>query len=393
MKRTWMILFAAMMIADSALAQGRGPGGPGGPGGGRPPGGLGDLLRGLGRGGGGSGDWQQRMQEMARQQGMTFNEAPTLRMSLFEVVQRIGGPEAEAVLLGELNATNRGSEVVELDKLLEKMAGNKYKEEVLMAAHAVLEQESLEPTGFRVDARGNDMLWGLLRKYEDKTFSPQAQAMIVNDEGRFNRGARDYLQYVLGENIMEIYVQLYDDADLELSDDTRRSIREAAGRYMGSNDAANQIVTSRFKEVMDQLAAQAAEPEPAEGEARDRRRGGSDPKRTAEYYLGRLVSTREREVTAETIAGRQALLGQFRTTTSDPEVTAMMDKVGERLGAMAADPSKIRELPRFSLRERSEGGGEGGSLRDRFRNRGGGDRNPGGGGPGNGGARPRPGGQ
>ena len=70
-----------------------------------------------------------------------------------------------------------------------------------------------------------------------------------------------------------------------------------------------------------------------------------------------------------------------------------MDKVGERLGAMAADPSKIRELPRFSLRERSEGGGEGGSLRDRFRNRGGGDRNPGGGGPGNGGARPRPGGQ
>ena len=180
MKRTWMILLATMMIADSALAQGRGPGGPGGPGGGRPPGGLGDMLRGLGRGGGGSGDFQQRFQEMARQQGMTFNEAPTLRMSLFEVVQRIGGPKAEAVLLGELNATNRGSEVVELDKLLEKMAGNKHKEAVLMAAHAVLEQESLEPTGFRVDARGNDMLWGLLRKYEDKTFSPQAQAMIVD---------------------------------------------------------------------------------------------------------------------------------------------------------------------------------------------------------------------
>ena len=286
------------------------------------------------------------------QSGITFNEAPTLRMSLFEVVDRIGGPKAEEILLGELNATLRGAEVVFLDLLLEKKFGEKYKTDVVQAAQAILLEETIEDTGFRSDRRGADQLWGLLRKYEDKTFADQAQGMLVNDEGGFNRGARDYLNFVLGENIMFVYQGLYESPDI--TDDTKRSIREAAGRYMGQNDAANAIVTSRFKEVMDELANQPAAPAEGEEGGRGRGRGGSNPRRTAEYYLGRLPDL-GREVTAEGIAGRQKLLGNFRSTTNDPEMVTMMDKVGERLNAMATDPAKARELPRFSLRERPEG--------------------------------------
>jgi len=357
MKNIWLIAVLSLVIAETSWGQQR-PGG-GRPGGGGPGGGgLGDFFRNGGadmlRGmqGGGGGDWQSRIQGMMSQRGMTFNEAPTLRMSLFEVVDRIGGPKAEGILIGELNATLRGAEVVFLDQLLTKKFGDKYQKDVINAAQAILLEETIEDTGFRSDARGTDQLWGLLRKYEDKTFADQAQGMLVNDEGGFNRGARDYLNFVLGENIMYVYQELYEGSDV--TDDTRRSIREAAGRYMGENDAANAIVTSRFQEVMDELANQPAEPAEGQEGGRGRGRGGSNPRRTAEYYLGRLPEM-GREVSAEEIAGRQKLLGNFRSTTNDPEMVAMMDKVGERLNAMAADPTKVRELPRFSLRERPEG--------------------------------------
>ena len=110
--------------------------------------------------------------------------------------------------------------------------------------------------------------------------------------------------------------------------------------------------------------------EPAEGEEGGRGRGRRDPvasaRDSARGYLEALAQPQDRS--AESIAGRKALLGSLRVTTSDTEVIAMMDKVDERLTALA-DPEKAKNLRGFSLGGRDSGGfGRGG---DQGRGRGG----------------------
>ncbi|SVE47162.1 uncharacterized protein METZ01_LOCUS500016, partial [marine metagenome] len=167
------------------------------------------------------------------------------------------------------------------------------------------------------------------------------------------RQASEYLQRHLKDDIMPIYQEIY--ANPELDAGTRREIAIEAGRRMGENAAANSIVIARFTGAMNGLANPPEQP--AEGEGGQRR---GDPRADgigkARYYLERLVQGRD--LTAQSIAGRQSLLASFRATTADAEVVTMMDKVGERLNTMAADPNK--RLPNFSLRSQREGGQRGG---------------------------------
>ncbi len=294
-----------------------------------------------------------RMVERARQSGVTFNEAPTMRMSIFDVVERIGGARAEAILARQLEVTARGAEIVHLDGNLERIAGDKYREDVLAAVKAVLANPPELDTGMRVDERGTVALWGLLRKYEDNSFVDFAKTMLVDENGRLHRQAREYLQRHLKDDIMPVYQEIY--ANPNLNDGTRREIAIEAGRRMGENAAANAIVVARFTEAMNSLANPPEQP--AEGEGRQRR---GDPRADsigkARYYLERLAQGRD--LTAQSIAGRQALLASFRAATADAEVVTMMDKVGERLNTMAADPTK--RLPGFSLRSQRQGGQRGG---------------------------------
>ena len=298
------------------------------------------------------GEDPNRMLERARQSGMTFNEAPTMRMSIFDVVERVGGARAEAILAAQLNLTARGAEIVHLDGNLERIAGDKYQEDVLAAVKAVLANPPETETGMRADARGTDALWGLLRKYEDASFVDHAKTMLVDEDGRLHRQASEYLQRHLKDDIMQIYQQVY--ANPNLDDGARSTIRRAAAARMGDNPEANAIALTRFTQVMNELANPPEQP--AEGEGRQRR---ADPRAgvgTARYYLERLAQGSN--LKSESITGRQSLLASFRATTADAEMVAMMDKVGERLNTMAADPTK--KLPGFSLRQQREGGQRGG---------------------------------
>jgi hypothetical protein len=309
--------------------------------------------------------------------GVTFNEAPTMRMSMFDVVERIGGARAQGILAQQLDITARGAEIVHLDGNLERLAGDTYVDDILAAAKAVLANPPELDAGMRVDARGTDALWGLLRKYEDDSFVDFAKEMLIDEDGRLHRQANDYLRRFFSDGIMQLYSEAYANPDLD--DNARRTIREEARRRMGQDPAANAIVTAQFTEYMNTLANPPAEP--AEGEERGRGRGRRDPaasaRDSARGYLESLAQPRDRS--AESIAGRKSLLGSLRATTSDTEVIAMMDKVDERLTALS-DPEKAKDLRGFSLREGRGGGG--GDIRSRlegFRNRGGGQGGPGGG--------------
>ena len=393
MKKLYIALTAVYMLAMTTEAQqrpggGRPGGGQGGPGGGGPFGGggqdwrqrmeefrrnaggregIGEMFRAMREGGAAGGTIQDRMAEGARRMGVTFNEAPTMRMSMFDVVERIGGARAQGILAHQLDITARGAEIVHLDGNLERLAGDTYVDDILAAAKAVLANPPELDAGMRADARGTDALWGLLRKYEDDSFVDFAKEMLIDEDGRLHRQANDYLRRFLEDGIMQVYSEAY--ANPDLNDSARSTIREEARRRMGQDPAANAIVTARFTEYMNTLANPPAEP--AEGEEGGRGRGRRDPaasaRDSARGYLENLAQPRDRS--PESVAGRKALLGSWRATTSDTEVIAMMDKVDERLTALS-DPEKAKDLRGFSLRE-GRGGGDIRSRLEGFRNRGG----------------------
>ena len=76
--------------------------------------------------------------EDARRRGMTFNVAPTMRMSIFDVVERIGGARAQGILARQLEITARGAEIVHLDGNLERLTGETYVDEILATTKFVL---------------------------------------------------------------------------------------------------------------------------------------------------------------------------------------------------------------------------------------------------------------
>ena len=387
MKKLYIALTAVCMLAMTTEAQQRPGGGQGGPGGGGRFGGggqgaedwrqrmeefrrnaggregIGEMFRAMREGGAAGGTIQERMTEAARRSGMTFNEAPTMRMSMFDVVERIGGARAQGILAQQLEITARGAEIVHLDGNLERLAGDTYVNDILAAAKAVLANPPELDAGMRADARGTDALWGLLRKYEDDSFVDFAKNMLIDEDGRLHRQANDYLRRFLEDGIMQVYAEAYANPDLD--DSARDTIRREARNRMGQDPAANAIVTARFTEYMNTLANPPAEPaEPAEGEERTRGRRDRDPvdsaRSSARGYLESLAQPRDRS--PESVAGRKALLGNWRATTSDTEVIAMMDKVDERLTALS-DPEKAKNLGRFSLGGRGGDQGPGSGRR------------------------------
>ncbi len=295
------------------------------------------------------------------------NEEPTLRTALFDVVSRIGGPNAEKILVGQLQVTASAAEIVELDRLLEKMGGDRFKAAVLSAAHEVLKT----PPDAAADAgearNAEAQLYGLLVKYQDKTFLEAAQVGLVDKEGRIQRGPMDYLTRVLGKEALPAMQQLL--ATGNLSDNSKSEVRRFAQNFLGEHPVADAIAVDRFREISQQLAnPPAAEPNGAGGGGRGRR---EDPRGSAADLLQRIGTGRD--LTAESIRGRKQLVATLKSQVADTEVGAMMDKVTERLDAMA-DPVKAKTLsPWFTLRERQGGGGFGGFG-------GGGQRPPGGGG-------------
>lgn len=62
----------------------------------------------------------------------------SIRVAMFEVLQRIGGAEAEQILLNTLNTTGKPDEIVALINNLEKMSPGTYRDIALTRVHALL---------------------------------------------------------------------------------------------------------------------------------------------------------------------------------------------------------------------------------------------------------------
>jgi hypothetical protein len=201
---------------------GRGPGGPGGPGAG--PGGP-----------GGRPDFGNFFSSGVRR---TQDYYPySLRMGLFDVVGKIGGPEAERVLTEALASTGRGVEVYHLDNLL----GDKYKTYAISAAKDLLYNPMQMANPTRLDDLSKNYCYEILRKYNDASFLPSAKQLLVSADGQVDRSALRYITRVEGEQSMMALYQAFHNPRVTNTFD-RVSLLNAAADFVGPNAQANAML-------------------------------------------------------------------------------------------------------------------------------------------------------
>lgn len=201
--------------------------------------------RNRGRGGRG-GDWMERMRSRTRGTSLNFEQPPSLRIGLIDVLKEIGSDDAKAALREVLTTTARGFEVAYVAKTVREMMGDDaYRKDALAAAHDLLSNpvEIPEPNSF--DRNSKRFLFSVLEMYDDQTFVQNAQGMLITDDGKIDDTVLDYLDDVGKEQAMNSIYQAFSGGDVTDRGDLA-DLARAGLKYTGSNPQANQM----FKDIM-----------------------------------------------------------------------------------------------------------------------------------------------
>jgi len=135
----------------------------------------------------------------------------SLRFGLFEVVKRIGGKGAEALLADTLNTTGRGLELVWLARALHEIAPNQYRESALVSARELLARPAPASTVSLVERVDRDSLFEVLTFFGDASFVSAAQEQVLGANGKVDRSALKYLEQSLGAQAVPLAAQWYSD--------------------------------------------------------------------------------------------------------------------------------------------------------------------------------------
>ena len=201
---------------------------------------------GRGRGRGRGGDWMERMRSRSRGTSLNFDQPPSLRIGLIDVLKEIGGRSAEAALGEVLESTARGFEVAYVAKTVREMMGDDaFKKEAIAAAHDLLTNPVEIPNPNSFDRNNKRFLFNVLEMYNDQTFIESAQRMLVTDDGKIDDTVLDYLDDVGKEQAISSIFQAFNSGNVtdrgDLADLARAGIK-----YTGSNPQANQM----FNDIM-----------------------------------------------------------------------------------------------------------------------------------------------
>jgi hypothetical protein len=195
----------------------------------------------------GAEDFRDRMREF-RDGGrgdarLTFVTPPSLRMGLFDVVQGIGGEEAEQILADIMSETGRAVELAYISNLLEEIAPRKYAPTAVAAAKDLLSDPPQVSGGNRLDENSKDYLYALLIKFGDQSFAANAQGMLVNTDGQIDRRALNYLDETMKDQAMPaIYAAFHDPRVTNQTD--KASLMNLALKHVGKNQQANEMLNS-----------------------------------------------------------------------------------------------------------------------------------------------------
>ena len=337
-----------------------------------------------------------------RGQGETRRIMPiSLRIGLIETLGRIGGLDAEAILVKTLSRTQVGVEVSLIDVQLTKLADgaeHPHKDKVLSAAKYILRNpaDATDDVPGQLDSRAVGALWDILIRYKDTTFKEDAEKMLVTENG-LDRRALDYLTRVLEAQSVPILATIYYDANIE-----NRTKEELWGRindYLDESPAAGQVMVDRFREGLQKMADEKVEQAKREAERAQRAAGGEEGGEGASRE-DRIAAMRARfqqgggfggrgggsrgalrgdlerlgrspgqgkELAAEAISNRRAILAGVKGTTSDPDFQTMFASLEKRLDDLANPTEETNgrwrlsdpESARREEERRNRGGGEG----------------------------------
>ena len=191
-------------------------------------------------------EWMERMRNRGRSSSLTFEQPPSLRIALMDVLKEIGGSNAEATLGEVLSKTARGFEVAYVAKTVRSMIGDDaYRKEAIAAAHDLLSNPIEIPNPNTFDRNSKRYLFNVLEMYNDQTFIQTAQGMLVTDDGKIDNTVLDYLDDVGKEQSMDAIYQAFNSGKVTDRGDLE-DLAEAGVKYAGSNPQANQM----FNEIM-----------------------------------------------------------------------------------------------------------------------------------------------
>ena len=169
---------------------------------------------------------------------LEFSLPPTLRFGLFDVTRRIGGADAESILVESLGRTGRGVEIAWLAAALQQMAPDKYRDQAVGIARGMLANTTAPNPGSPLDRNHRDYLFSVLAMFGDTSFAAEAQAQLVRTDSQIDRGALKYLQQTLGPQAVPIVAQAYQNPLLTNSA-AKEPLARAALNFVGADPQAN----------------------------------------------------------------------------------------------------------------------------------------------------------
>jgi hypothetical protein len=169
---------------------------------------------------------------------LDFAAPPSLRLGLFDVVRRIGGPEAEAILAQSLALTGRGIEVAYLANALQEMAPAKYRDQIVAVARTLLASGAPVNSASPLDRNHRDHLFNVLAALGDTGFANEAQTQLVRADSQIDRAALKYLQQTLGPQAVPIAAQAYQNPMLTNSAG-KEPLARLALNFVGVDPQAN----------------------------------------------------------------------------------------------------------------------------------------------------------
>ena len=177
---------------------------------------------------------------------LDFDQPPSLRIGLIDILAEVGGKKAEEALAEVLSTTGRGFEIAYAAKKLQRWIGkDAYRDEALGAAHELLAEPIDVPNGNKFDAASRQYLFMVLEMYGDKTFVQTAQGQLINEEGRIDRSVLSYFEKIGDGSATDAVVQAMQSGQLRESD--MREMARVAVQGVGKNNAQ---ADSLFQDIM-----------------------------------------------------------------------------------------------------------------------------------------------
>jgi len=235
----------------------------------------------------------------------------SLRLALFEVAARVGGPAAESLLLDTLRVTGRGVELLALARTLEGLAPGRGREVALAATHELLAAPLVRDATGRHDPADREALLGVLALFRDPALAAQVQTQLVAADGQVNPDAfRLFKDTLTREALPSIYTALADPRVTDLKQ--KEPLLELALMFVGSDARADQL----FLEVV------------ASGELSAKLRENSIKHLRGEGLENKDAPT---EADRQVLQNRLAHLDRVAPSLTDPKLAGEAAKTRERI--------------------------------------------------------------